>query len=90
MRSTRLVTGFRVQGNDGISGHVADFGIDAEHWVIRSLVVKTGHRLSGKNVQLATSKVLQIDDDESLVSVSTSCESIELSPESSLARVGAV
>src|SRR5688572_30617335 len=60
MRSTRLVTGFRVQGNDGISGHVADFGIDTEHWVIRSLVVKTGHRLSGKNVQLATSKVLQI------------------------------
>ena len=42
------------------SGTSCDFMMDAQSWAIRQLVIKTGHRFSGKEVQIPTRTVDRI------------------------------
>jgi hypothetical protein len=79
LRSTRAVHGYHIKASDGMSGHVCDFMIDARSWAIVQLVVKTGHRFSGKKVEIPTSKVERISYEESTVFVSLSVEAVERS-----------
>src|SRR5208283_5184130 len=67
LRSTQAVSGYHLQANDGTLGHVCDFMMDDQSWAIGQLVIKTGHRLSGKEVQIPTSKVDRISYKESTV-----------------------
>lgn len=80
LRSTLTVNGYHLQATDGLLGHVCDFMIDDESWAIGQLVVKTGHRLSGKEVQIPTSKVDRISYGESTVFVNLTSEAVEHSP----------
>jgi hypothetical protein len=80
LRSTQAVTGYNVQASDGMIGHICDFMVNAESWAIRQLVIKTGHRLSGKEVQLPTRKVERISYPDSTVFVNLTKEQIEKSP----------
>ena len=89
LRSTQAVNGYHLQASDGIIGHVCDFMLDDKSWAIHELVVKIGHRLSGKEVLIPTNKVARISFDESTVFVSLTKEAIEQSPEHHLAPVGA-
>jgi sporulation protein YlmC with PRC-barrel domain len=50
LRSTREVTGYHIQARDGEIGHVKDFIVDDETWIIRYLVVNTRNLLPGKKV----------------------------------------
>src|SRR5664279_4502288 len=50
LRSTQAVNGYHLQASDGIVGHVCDFMMDDKSWAIGQLVIKIGHRLSGKEV----------------------------------------
>lgn len=50
LRSVREVEGHRVQGLDGEIGHLEDFVVDDEAWVIRYLVVDASNWLPGKKV----------------------------------------
>ena len=52
--------GYHLQASDGMNGHVYGFMMDAQSWAIRQLVIKTGHRLSGQEVQIPTCKVDRI------------------------------
>jgi hypothetical protein len=63
--------------------------MDAQSWAIRQLVIKTGHRFSGKEVQLPTSQVSRISYQESTVFVNLTREAVEQSPAHQVARVGA-
>ena len=90
MRSTQAVKGYHLRASDGITGHVCDFLMDDRSWAIRELVVKTGHRFSGKEVQIPTSSVQKISYDDSTVFVSLTKEAVEQSPEHLLAPVIAV
>jgi sporulation protein YlmC with PRC-barrel domain len=63
LRSTREVKGYHLQTGDGIMGHVSDFMMDAQSWAIRQLVIKTGHQVSGREVQIPTRKVDRINYD---------------------------
>jgi hypothetical protein len=54
--------------------------MDDQSWAIRQLVIKTGHRFSGKEVQILTSTVDRISYDESTVFVNLSTEAIEQNP----------
>ena len=63
--------------------------MDAQSWAIRQLVIKTGHRFSGKEVQIPTSKVDRISYEESTVFVNLTREAVEQSPAHHLAPVGA-
>ena len=83
LRSTQAVSGYHLQASDGIIGHVSDFVIDGESWAIRELVIKIGHRLSGKDVQIPASAVDRISYEESTVFVKLTRGAIEQSHEQS-------
>jgi len=89
LRSTQAVNGYHLQASDGRVGHVCDFMMDAQSWAIRQLVIKTGHRFSGQEVQIPTSKVDRISYPESTVFVNLTGEAVEQSPAHHLAPVGA-
>jgi len=80
LRSTQTVSGYHVEATDGTIGHVSDFMIDDRSWAIRQLVIKTDHRLSGKEVQILTSSVDRISYDESTVFVNLTAAAIEQDP----------
>jgi sporulation protein YlmC with PRC-barrel domain len=80
LRSTQAMNGYHLQTSDGTVGHVCDFMMDAQSWAIRQLVIKTGHRFSGKEVQIPTRTVDRISWDESKVFVNLTKEAVEQSP----------
>ena len=61
-------------------GHVCDFMMDDESWAICQLVVKTGHRFTGKEVLIPMSKISRISYEESTVFVNLTMEAVEQSP----------
>ena len=87
--STQAVKGYNLQATDGIIGHVGDFMMDDQSWAISQLVIKTGHRFSGKEVQIPANQVDRISYDESTVFVHMTKEAVEQSPEHHLAPDGA-
>jgi hypothetical protein len=89
LRSAQAVNGYHIQASDGTIGHICDFLIDAHTWAIRQLVVKTGHRLSGKEVQIPTSDVDRISYEKSTVFVNLTSKAVEQSPEHHLVPDGA-
>jgi hypothetical protein len=80
LRSTQAVSGYHLQATDGIIGHVCDFLMDDKTWAINQLVVKTGHRFTGAEVQVPMSQVERISYKESTVYVKLSKEAVEKSP----------
>jgi hypothetical protein len=89
LRSTQAVNGYRLQAGDGLPGHVCDFMMDDENWAIIELVIKTGHRLSGQEVQIPASKVERIGYEESTVYVNLTSETVEQSPAHNMAAFAA-
>jgi hypothetical protein len=84
------VTGYHLQASDGTIGHICDFMMDTRSWAISELVIKIGHRFSGKEVQMPTSAVDRISWDESKVFVHLTREAVEHSPQHHLTPVGTV
>jgi len=80
LRSAQAVNGYHLQASDGMAGHVCDFMMDVQSWAIRQLVIKTGHRFSGKEVEIPTRAVDRISWDESKVFVSLTKAAVEQSP----------
>jgi hypothetical protein len=80
LRSTLAVNGYHLQATDGMIGHICDFMMDDQSWRIGQLVIKTGHRFSGREVQIPTSKVDRIRYDDSTVFVNLTSEAVEQSP----------
>jgi len=81
LRSTRAVEGYHVKATDGMSGHVCDFMMDTRSWALVQLIVKTGHRFSGKEVRMPVSNVDKISYEESTVFVNLTAATVEKSPE---------
>ncbi len=81
LRSAREVTGYHIRGTDDSVGSVADFLIDEEGWVIRYLVVDTGHWLSGRKVLIAPPWVSEVSWATQEVQVTMTRAQIEASPE---------
>ena len=90
LQSTKAVNGYHVQANDGLSGHITDFVMDTQSWAIRSLVIRIGHRFSGKEVQIPIGNVDQVNYEESSVSVNLTVAAIELSSPNILDQADAV
>jgi hypothetical protein len=80
LRSTQAMNGYHLQSGEVMVGHVCDFMMDAQSWAIRQLVIKIGHRFSGKEVQIPTRTVDRISWDESKVFVDLTKEAVEQSP----------
>lgn len=81
LRSAEEVRTYRVQGNDGAIGHVADFVVDDETWQVRYLVVETSIFWFGKKVLIAPGWAKRIDWGERKVFIDLSRQAIKDSPE---------
>jgi len=84
LRSAQVVTGYQIKASDGMIGHICDFLLDAQSWTIRQLVIKIGHRFSGREVQIPTGKVDRISYEESTVFVKLTKAAVEQSPAADL------
>ncbi len=85
LRSTRAVTGYHLEARDGALGTVSGFMVDIRSWVIRDLVVETGHWYAGKEILVAPSRVDRISYDHSKVFVSLTLADIRRTPENQIA-----
>ena len=85
LRSTQAVNGYHIKASDGMIGHVCDFMMDDKSWAIGQLVIKTGHRFTGKEVQIPVGKVDRISYEESTLFVNLTKEAVEQSPAHRLA-----
>jgi hypothetical protein len=80
LRSTEAVRGYRIHATDGQIGHVEDFILSDEDWVIRYLVVDTRQWLIGQSVLIAPEWVQDIDWQRREVRVNVPKKTIEDSP----------
>jgi sporulation protein YlmC with PRC-barrel domain len=79
LQSAQAVNGYSIKASDGIIGHVCDFMMDDQTWAISQLVIKTGHRFTGKEVLIPVGKVDRISYEESAVFVNLIRQTIEQS-----------
>ena len=82
LRSAREVTGYDIQATDTNIGHVEDFIVDSDSWIIRFMVVDTGNWIPGsKKVLIAPSWIDAVDWKRSDVQVDLESQKIKQSPE---------
>jgi hypothetical protein len=81
LRSANEVRGYHVRGTDDAIGHVADFVIDDETWVVQYLVLDTSNWGLGKKVLVAPHWVNQLSWPDRVMHVDLSRQQIKNSPE---------
>lgn len=81
LRRAAEVTGYYIHATDGDIGHIEDFIVDTQDWVIRYAVVDTRNWLPGRKVLVASMWIEAIDSDESEVYVDLPRDLIKKSPE---------
>jgi len=81
LRSTRTVTSYHIEASDGEIGHVEDFIIDDNTWVIRYLIVDTRNWLPGKRVLISPQWIQNVSWHESTISVNVPRDAIRQAPE---------
>ena len=81
LRSTNELIGYTIQATDGDIGHVEDFTVDTQHWIIRYMVVDTRNLLPGKKVLVSPAWVSGMRWEDSEVYVELTREQVKNSPE---------
>lgn len=81
LRSAKEVEGYHIAARDGEIGHVEDFVVEEDSWLIRYLVVDTRNWLPGRKVLVAPHWATGIDWVERLVAVDLTREAIRSGPE---------
>jgi hypothetical protein len=80
LRSTKEVTGYRIEARDGEIGHVEDFILDDESWSVRYVVVDTRNWLPGRKVLVSPYWVDKVSWTNWNVVVALSREEVKNSP----------
>jgi len=81
LRSTKEVTGYRLQTTSDSMGHVEDFLIDSVSWAIRYLVVDTRNWLPGKHVVIPPQWIKDVDWSERVANVDVTRDTAQAAPE---------
>ncbi len=81
LRSASEVQGYYIHAQDGDLGHVEDFVIADDDWVVRYLVVDTRNWWPGKKVLLSPLWIKSVDWDTSTVYVELHRDTIKRAPE---------
>lgn len=81
LRSVNEVTGYHIRATDGDVGHVEDFVVDDETWMVRYVVVDTRNWLPGRKVILAPDWFRSFKWSSKIAEVDLTREQIESSPE---------
>jgi hypothetical protein len=80
LRSTRQIRGYHLHATDGPIGHLEDFIVSDDDWIIRYLVVDTRTWRVGQSVLIAPEWVRDIDWEKHEVWVDVRRQTIEESP----------
>jgi hypothetical protein len=80
LRSCDEVRGYHVEAADGPIGHVDEFIVDDEQWVIRTLVVRTRNLLPGSKVLVPAAVFTDVDWAQRIVTTGLTRADIEESP----------
>jgi len=82
LRSTKEVAGYHIHTLDGDIGHIEDFLIQENTWIVKYLVIDTSNWMPGsKRVIVHPNWVDSVDWAKSIVSVKMTREQVEISPE---------
>jgi hypothetical protein len=81
LRSTQDVSGHHLQAADGEIGHVEDFIIDDETWVIRYLIIDTRNWWPGKKVLFSPQWIERVSWSEKKVFINLPRVTFEQAPE---------
>ena len=81
LRSADEVIGYDILAHDDEFGHVEDFIVDDDTWIIRYIVVDCGNWLSSKNVLIAPPWIHAVNWAERTVRVGLTRQSIADGPE---------
>ncbi len=81
LRSSEEVTGYSIQCPDGDLGHVEDFIVDDENWVIRYLAVDTRNWWPGKKVLLPPQWIDSVSWTDRAVFIELQRETVRNAPE---------
>lgn len=81
LQSTNDLQGFTIRATDGDLGGVYTFYFDGAAWVVRYLVVDTGHWLPGRRVLIAPEALGAADPSQSVLSVSLTRDEVQNSPD---------
>lgn len=80
LRRTSEVEGYDIEALDGEIGHVKDFIVDADQWVIRYLQIDTGKWLPGRHVLVSPGWIKGVSWKDRAVSVDLGRKVIESAP----------
>lgn len=80
LRSTKEVLGYRIGARDGEIGHVDDFIIDDQDWIIRYIVVDTRNWLPGRKVLVSPQWIENVSWADSEVHIDLSRKAVKESP----------
>ncbi len=82
LRSTHEVRGYSVEATDTSIGHIEDFIVDEDTWIIRYLIIDTSNWLPGsKKVVIPPTWAERVDWSDGSVTMGVSSEKIKNSPE---------
>ncbi len=81
LRSAKEMEGYAVEATDGVIGHVKDFYLDDEKWVVRYLVVDTGGWLSSRKVLVSPIAMGTPNPEQRRFAASISREQVRKSPD---------
>ena len=81
LRSLQDLENYEIGAIDGGIGHVKDFYFDDHTWVVRYLVVETGHWLASRKVLISPISIHDPDWANKLLPVSITKEQVKNSPE---------
>jgi hypothetical protein len=81
LRSADEVAGYHIQATDGKIGHVEDYLVDDESWVLRYIIVDTRNWLPGRKVLVSPEWANAVDWPHKKVFVNLTREKIKNSPE---------
>jgi hypothetical protein len=80
LKSLRDMVDYHIHALDGSLGHIEDFIIDDQAWVVRYVVVRTSNWLPGKRVLMAPEWISSVIWEENNVVVGQSREEIKNGP----------
>jgi hypothetical protein len=80
LRTTKVISGCHVHATDGDIGHVADFIVDDESWIIRYLVIDTRNILPGPKVLVSPEWTKRIEWQERKIYFEVTKDKVKNSP----------
>jgi hypothetical protein len=79
--NTEKIIGYGIEAMDGEIGHIHDFIIDDEIWIIRYIAVEVGEPMSGKKVLVFPKVIKEVNQEEAKIYISLVKDIVMNSPE---------